>query len=104
MQEGKAHDAASKAFALTPAMRARVAAAQTAEDMYAAIGQDCWVVVPIASAAQPGLVLEGSRLTLVSLWRTVFPCARPSEGRGACITLLGPDSAMSLRCSTKSSC
>ena len=65
VQEGKAHDAASQAFSLTPAMRAKMAAAQTAEEMHAAVGQDCWVVVPIASIAQPGLIMEGSRLTLV---------------------------------------
>ena len=64
-QEGKAHDAASQAFSLTPAMRAKMASAQTAEEMHAALGQDCWVVVPISSIAQPGLIMEGSRLTLV---------------------------------------
>ena len=64
-QDGKAHDAASEAFTLDARMRAAVAAAQTAEEMHAALGRDCWVVVPIASIAQPGLLLEGSRLTLV---------------------------------------
>ena len=33
--------------------------------MHAALGRNCWVVVPIASIAQPGLLLEGSRLTLL---------------------------------------
>lgn len=56
-------------------MRVKVATAQTAEDMHLALGQDCWVVVPIASAAQPGLVLEGSRLTLVRACFLAYMCA-----------------------------
>ena len=33
--------------------------------MRAALGLDCDVVTSVAIAAQPGLLLEGSRLTLV---------------------------------------
>ena len=88
-QEGAAHDAAGKPFALSPGMRAKVAAAQTAEDMHLAVGQDCWVVVPIASAAQPGLVLEGSRLTLVcTLFVMCTPNIKPFCTAGGCQPLV----------------
>jgi hypothetical protein len=32
--------------------------------MYAAVGTDCWVVVPIASTSRAGHHLEGTRLTI----------------------------------------
>ncbi|KAI3429879.1 hypothetical protein D9Q98_010190 [Chlorella vulgaris] len=44
-----------------------VAAAQTAQDMWQAMGTDCWAVVPIDSSVRPGHTLEGTRLTIVSM-------------------------------------
>ena len=81
MQEGRAHNAASELFGLSDSMRAGIAAASTAEEMWRAIGQDCWIVVPIASLAHPELTLEGSRLTLVSCWpRANAPCKAAQVG------------------------
>ena len=34
--------------------------------MYAALGVDCWVVVPIRSLSRAGHTLEGTRLTLTA--------------------------------------
>ena len=64
-QDGKAHNANGQEFPITAAMREPVQAASTAMEMHAALGRDCWVVVPLQSLRQPGLILEGSRLTLV---------------------------------------
>ena len=70
-QEGHAYDANNKPVPVAgPHVRQAVSDAHTAEDMYAAIGQDSWVVVPIASAARPGHTMEGTRLTLVCVWGT----------------------------------
>lgn len=40
--------------------------ATTPAAMYAAIGLDCWVVVPIRSLSRTGHTLEGTRLTLTA--------------------------------------
>ncbi len=67
MQEGKAYDAHNKAIPLAGEHKqAELQEARTAEDMWKAIGADSWVVVPIQSAARPGHIMEGTRLTLVS--------------------------------------
>lgn len=46
---------------------AAAAAARTAADMWAALGMDAWVVVPIESTTRPGHQLEGTRLTVVNM-------------------------------------
>ena len=66
LQEGKAYDAHNKPIPLAGEHKqAELQDARTAEDMWRAIGGDSWVVVPIQSAARPGHVMEGTRLTLV---------------------------------------
>jgi hypothetical protein len=47
--------------------REAIGEAQTAEDMWKAVGVDSWVVVPIESISRTGHQLEGTRLTLVRL-------------------------------------
>ncbi len=67
MQDGKAYDANNMPIPLAGEHKqAEVADAKTAEDMWRAIGDDSWVVVPIQAAARPGHSMEGTRLTLVS--------------------------------------
>ncbi|CAI5996542.1 unnamed protein product, partial [Closterium sp. NIES-65] len=39
--------------------------AETAEEAWKAIGQDYWVVTPCYSTARPGVVMNGTRLTMV---------------------------------------
>ena len=66
MQDGRAFDAQYKAIPLAGSHKqAELQDARTAEDMWKAIGTDSWVVVPIQSAARPGHIMEGTRLTLV---------------------------------------
>ena len=48
----------------TEAKRKAVAAASTAEELWKAMGVDCWAVVPIASLHRKGHDLEGTRLTV----------------------------------------
>ncbi|GJP66040.1 hypothetical protein CLOP_g22924 [Closterium sp. NIES-67] len=43
----------------------QVVQAETAEDAWKAIGQDYWVVTPCHSTARPGVVMNGTRLTMV---------------------------------------
>lgn len=50
----------------TEAKRKAVAAASTAEELWKAMGVDCWAVVPIASLHRKGHDLEGTRLTVRS--------------------------------------
>ena len=67
VQEGKAFDANNKPVPLAGEHKqAELQDVRTAEYMWRAIGADSWVVVPIQSAARPGHVMEGTRLTLVS--------------------------------------
>ena len=67
MQDGKAFDANNAPIPLAGEHKqAELADAKTAEDMWRAIGDDSWVVVPIQAAARPGHSMEGTRLTLVS--------------------------------------
>ena len=66
LQDGFVHNADSQQVALEgDGMRDAIAKASTAAEMHAAIGIDCWVVVPIDSPSQPDQTLEGTRLTLV---------------------------------------
>ena len=48
----------------TDAKRKAVAAASTAEELWKAMGVDCWAVVPVASLHRKGHDLEGTRLTV----------------------------------------
>jgi hypothetical protein len=48
----------------TDAKRKAVAAAGTAEELWKAMGVDCWAVVPVASLHRGGHDLEGTRLTV----------------------------------------
>ncbi len=64
---------------LDEAKRKKVEAAQTAEDLWKAIGVDSWVVVPIASVSRPGHDLEGTRLTV---------CTTVRQGHGSSWTPL----------------
>ena len=65
-QEGRAYDAQNTAIPLAGEHKqAQLREARNAEDMWKAIGDDSWVVVPIQSAARPGHTMEGTRLTLV---------------------------------------
>ena len=50
----------------TEARRRAVEAASTAEELWKAMGVDCWAVVPIASLHRKGHDLEGTRLTVRS--------------------------------------
>lgn len=73
MQEGKAFDANNKPVPLAGEHKqAELRDARTAEEIWRAIGTDSWVVVPIQSAARPGHVMEGTRLTLVSCALTLI--------------------------------
>lgn len=66
VQEGKAYDAQNKPIPLAGEHKqAELRDTKTAEDMWRAIGDDSWVVVPIQSAARPRHSMEGTRLTLV---------------------------------------
>ncbi|DBA80252.1 hypothetical protein WJX79_002480 [Trebouxia sp. C0005] len=67
-QEGHTFDANNKPVGLASEdKQAEVQAAQTAGDMWKAIGKDSWVVVPIASTSRPGHTMEGTRLTIVKV-------------------------------------
>ena len=59
--------------------RAAVAAARTSGDMWAALGTDAWVVVPIRSTTRPGHDLEGTRLTVVNLSKGPGAAAAAAE-------------------------
>lgn len=50
---------------MTEKMRQRMAAATTVAEAHAVMERDFWVVTPCCSVAQPGLVMEGTRLTIV---------------------------------------
>ncbi len=69
LAEGRGFDAESRPVPVEgAAARAAVAAAASAGELWAALGRDAWVVVPVASAAAPGSApLEGTRLTVVKL-------------------------------------
>jgi hypothetical protein len=69
LAEGRGFDAESRPVPVEgAAARAAVAAATTAAELWAALGRDAWVVVPVSSAAAPGsALLEGTRLTVVKL-------------------------------------
>jgi len=66
MQEGKAFDGNNKPIPLAGEHKqAELQDAKTAEEMWKAIGQDSWVVVPVESITRPGHIVEGTRLQLV---------------------------------------
>ena len=66
VQDGMAYNANSKPVPLgSEEKREAIRRAETAGDMWAAIGEDSWAVVPIDSSLHPGQTLEGTRLTVV---------------------------------------
>jgi len=68
LEAGAANDAGNAPIALgSAAKRAAIQAASDAGEMWATIGADSWIVVPIASVAKPDRRLEGTRLTLVAM-------------------------------------
>lgn len=65
-QEGKAFDGNNKPIPLAGEHKqAELQDAETAEEMWKALGQDSWVVVPVESITRPGHIVEGTRLQLV---------------------------------------
>ena len=70
LQEGRAFDGGSNPIPLEGEdKKEAISKAQDAGSMWAAVGKDCWCVVPIKSTLHPEKVLEGTRLTVVSpLW------------------------------------
>ncbi|CAD7702294.1 unnamed protein product, partial [Ostreobium quekettii] len=68
LKDGKAYNAANDAIPVDkPKQQEAIRKAKTASDMYKVIKEDSWAVVPIASLAQPGKMIEGTRLTLVKV-------------------------------------
>lgn len=68
LEAGHAFDAQNARIPLgSAAKRDAVTRAADAAEMWAAVGADSWVVVPIASVAEPSRTLEGTRLTLVAM-------------------------------------
>ena len=66
VQDGKAFDGNNKPIPLAGEHKqAELQDAKTAEEMWKAIGQDSWVVVPVESITRPGRIVEGTRLQLV---------------------------------------
>jgi len=66
-QDGRAFDANSKPIPLAGEHKqAEIQDATTAEEMWRAIGEDCWVIVSIDSSARIGHKMEGTRLNVVS--------------------------------------
>lgn len=89
LQDGYVHNADSKQVGLSYNMREDMGKAQTAEEMHAAIGFDCWVVVPIHSPWHSDETLEGTRLTLVGHMPTHWCMNMCCVGYSSCIALLG---------------
>lgn len=84
-REGRVFDADNKEVIVDTQKRlSQVAAARTAQDMWQALGTDCWVVVPISSSTRSGHSMEGTRLTMVKFGRE-----RPLEGDGSGTPSLG---------------
>ncbi len=94
----------------TEAKRKAVAAATTAEQLWKALGVDCWAVVPIASVSRPGHDLEGTRLTVRHLtplytFRNLYSLGggahrlcvppRPRTGTRLTVLLASHDAALS---------
>jgi len=74
VQEGKAFDGSSNPIPLGgDDVREAVSKAGDAEALWAAVGKDCWCVVPIKSTLNPEMVLEGTRLTVVSFTAPLHP-------------------------------
>lgn len=67
--EGRvAYDADNNGIDLSaPEAREALQKATTARDLWAAVGKDWWVVVPIKSSVRGGHEMEGTRLTVVNL-------------------------------------
>ena len=63
---GGYYDAANNHRTLPTARRQRVDQAATLDEVYSAVGEDFYVVVPCPSRRREGLVSEGTRLTLVA--------------------------------------
>ena len=70
-QEGKAFDAKSKPIQLDEGKLNALKQANTVEKLWQAIGEDYWTVVPISSTQNPDQTLEGTRLTVVSLFTEI---------------------------------
>jgi tetratricopeptide (TPR) repeat protein len=68
LRDGHAFDAQNRPLPCGSAtQRGAIQSATTAQDMYAVIGTDSWVVVHIKSVLRPGMTMEGTRLTLVKV-------------------------------------
>lgn len=67
---------------LDDARRAAVAAATTAQELWAAFGTDAWVVVPVGSTTRPGHTLEGTRLTVVNFSKGPGAAEAAADARG----------------------
>lgn len=67
LQDGRAFNASSNPIPLgSETKQEAIRRAETADDLWAAVGEDSWAVVPIQSLLHPGASLEGTRLTVVS--------------------------------------
>ncbi|KAI7837041.1 hypothetical protein COHA_009118 [Chlorella ohadii] len=81
--DGHAFDANNAKVPLDSEQQQRAAAeARTAEQMWAALGTDSWVVVPIESTTRPGHSLEGTRLTMVNMSKGPGAAAAAAESGG----------------------